>query len=298
MIGLLVGDALGVPYEFHPAPSIPPAELIETTPPEGFSRAHPGVAPGTYSDDGAHALGLLASLLDRGELDLEDLAARLTGWLDNGELAVDGRVFDVGMQTQRAIARLKGGIAAHLAGPAGERDNGNGSLMRVLPLALWHRGSDRDLVADARRQSLVTHGHVQSQLCCALYCLWIRRALEDSANPWSDATATLRALLPVDEANVLNRDVRPEPPPKGQGSGYVVDCLRSARDVATLETFEAIVKAAVALGDDTDTTAAVAGGFAGARFGLGAIPQRWRSALRGREIYAPLILRLADNAST
>jgi ADP-ribosyl-[dinitrogen reductase] hydrolase len=80
------------------------------------------------------------------------------------------------------------------AGPADEQANGNGSLMRVLPLALWHGGADAALVADAQRQSLATHGHVRSQVCCALYCLWARRTLQEAPEPWHAALATLRAI--------------------------------------------------------------------------------------------------------
>jgi ADP-ribosyl-[dinitrogen reductase] hydrolase len=88
--GLLVGDALGAPYEFHPASGIPAEHLIELDPPAGFRRSHVGVAPGTWSDDDAHALCLLASLLHCGQLDPEDLMRRLTNWYELGYLAVGG----------------------------------------------------------------------------------------------------------------------------------------------------------------------------------------------------------------
>jgi ADP-ribosyl-[dinitrogen reductase] hydrolase len=94
--GLLVGDALGVPYEFHHSASIPLPDSIDFDPPAGFPRAHDGVPPGTWSDDGAQALCLLASLLYRRELDIEDLMRRLTNWYEFGYMAADGQVFDVG----------------------------------------------------------------------------------------------------------------------------------------------------------------------------------------------------------
>src|SRR5688572_5012256 len=103
LVGLLVGDALGVPYEFHDAEEIPPADQIEMAPPPGFARAHASVPPGTWSDDGAHALCLLASLLHAGRLDVDDLGRRLVNWLEHGYLAVDHDVFDVGMQTRVAL---------------------------------------------------------------------------------------------------------------------------------------------------------------------------------------------------
>lgn len=294
LIGLLVGDALGVPYEFHPPQHIPPLDQIEFAPPPGYDRAHARVPPGTWSDDGAQALCLLASLLDRGKLEPDDLARRFLRWYEDGYLAVDADVFDVGNTTGHAIRAFRSGAPAVESGPAGERDNGNGSLMRVLPLALWHTGSDAALVADARMQSRVTHGHLRAQLCCALYCLWARRILAAAPDPWPGAVATLRALYPegTPEREEIEWSLRPDDAPEGRGGGYVVDTLRSARWALGAGDYERVVKAAISLGNDTDTTACVAGGIAGLRDGIAAIPTRWRADLRGQELLAPLLQRL------
>lgn len=301
LLGLLIGDALGVPYEFHDPEQIPPRELIEMQPPAGFRRAHAGVPIGTWSDDGAQALCLLASLLEIDKLDLADFGARMVRWYDEGYLAVDGRVFDVGVQTGAALRRLAAGTDPAQAGPNGEYDNGNGSLMRVLPLALWHRGDDQALIEDAMRSSLPTHGHLRSQVCCAVYCLWARRMLEgDSLDAaWEHAVATLERAASGREAweaelwlLALDRE------PQGRGSGYVADCLHSARMVLLHEdSFEGAVKAAIALGHDTDTTAAVAGGIAGIRAGASGIPTRWREQLRGRELLDPMLLALRRHSA-
>ena len=287
IVGLLVGDALGVPYEFHPPDEIPPLAAIEFEPPEEFRRSHGGVLPGTWSDDGAQALILLASLLHCTKLDVEDLGRRLVNWYDHGYKAVDARVFDVGVQTAHAINRLQGGVPAHQAGLRDEHANGNGSLMRVLPLALWHKGTIEELVADAQEQSVITHGHLRSQVCCALYCLWARYTMEGLRDAWQEAVASLRNVYDdnVPEREELEWSIRPDDPPEGRGSGYVVDCLRSARWAMEAGSYEQVVKAAVSLGNDTDTTACVAGGIAGLRDGVDAIPERWRTRLRGQELY-------------
>lgn len=297
LYGMLVGDALGVPYEFHPSARIPPREAIEMAPPDGFPRAHRDTPPGTWSDDGAQALALLASLLDRDGLDLEDFGARLVGWYERGDYAVDARVFDCGIQTRLAIDRMKAGAPAAVAGGAGERDNGNGSLMRVLPLALFCDRSDAELARLAMDQSSPTHAHPRARAACALYCLWARRELAgapSSAAAFADAAACLRSILgDAPERRELDEHLRPDHPPDGRGSGYVVDCLASARMVCERAgDYEAIVRAAIALGDDTDTTACVAGGIAGIRHGARGIPARWREALRGRAIVEPLADRL------
>jgi ADP-ribosylglycohydrolase len=297
LLGLLIGDALGVPYEFHPPEALPPLEQIELVPPAGFPRAHAQVPPGTWSDDGAQALALLASLLERGQLDLPDFGERIANWYQQGYMAVDGLVFDVGIQTRQAIHVMLAGTPAEQAGPVGERANGNGSLMRVLPLALWHRGSDTELVQLAQQQSLPTHGHLRSQVCCALYCLWARRTLQAVADPWQEAVATLRDIYPPNspESLELETQIKPDAPLGGGGSGYVVDCLHSARWAMQQPTYEQVVKAAISLGHDTDTTACVAGGIAGLREGVQAIPQRWQEHLRGRDLRDPLLAQLVTH---
>ena len=284
-----------MPYEFQAADSLPDFAEIEMQPPPGFARSHPHVRPGSWSDDGAQALCLLASLLFQGRLDLDDLGRRFLNWRNVGYLAAGGLVFDIGIQTSRALDALENGAPAAEAGPAGERDNGNGSLMRVLPLALWHQGSDAELFRDATRQSLITHRHPRAQLCCALYSLWARRTLESHADAWSAAVRAVREIAGSDPVwrTELEEHIRPDSEPGGTGSGYVVDCLHSARSALREDTFEAVVKRAVLFGNDTDTTAAVAGGIAGVRFGLSAIPERWLASLADREVVESLAKQLA-----
>lgn len=293
--GLLVGDAVGVPYEFNDPAKLPAREKIDMIPPSGFKLSGDCPPHGTWSDDGSQALCLLESVLEREKLDVDDFAKRVVRWLREGHLAVDRRVFDVGVQTREAIERIEKGAKPREAGGRRERENGNGSLMRALPLALWHRGTDAQLAEDACDQSLPTHGHVRSQICCAVYCLWARRMLERSPDPWNAAVKTLRDLLPPDseereELEDLHPDANAEP---GNGKGYVVETLKGARwAVETNARYEDVVRAAISLGWDTDTTACVAGGIAGIRDGVSAIPARWLQALRGREIAEPLLARL------
>lgn len=289
--GLLIGDALGVPYEFHAAVDLPPRDAIDFEPPAAFERSHAGVPPGTWSDDGAQALCLLQSLLAQGGVDLGDFSRRLVNWADWGYLAVDGEVFDIGLQTARAIEALRSGVPPERAGPNLERDNGNGALMRVLPLALWHVGNDESLIAMAAAQSLPTHGHPRSAVACAMLCLWARAELKALPSAWRDAKERLRRLgpeagLPVDE---IEQVLSPSHRDEVAGSGYVVDTLWSAR-VAMEESadYAGAVRRAIAFGNDTDTTAAVAGGIAGIRYGLYGIPLPWREKLLGQNLFKEL----------
>ena len=293
LLGLLVGDALGVPYEFHEPGNIPPRGQIQMTPPPGFPRSYCHVLPGTWSDDGSQALCLLESLLACRDWKPDHFASRLLAWYREGYLAVDGKVFDVGIQTGVALDRLAGGIAPIEAGLSGERNNGNGSLMRTLPLALLHWADDTSLVSLAHAQSLLTHAHPRSQVCCALYALWARSEIRCDSDPWARAVASLRSCYvhqPVfaGELEFVLEASACTP----TGTGYVVDCLLSAKHACRECNYESIVQAAISFGHDTDTTACVAGGIAGIRHGKAGIPAPWLAALRGRETLDPILDRL------
>ena len=300
--GLLIGDALGVPYEFHMKEDIPPLEQIEMSPPEGFIRAHSGTAPGTWSDDGAQALCLLDSLLYKGYFDLTDFSDRLLAWYENGLWAVDNRVFDVGIQTSIALSMYKSGSTPKDCGNIRPDVKGNGALMRVLPLALWHTGTDADLVSDAHMQCLITHGNITNHVCCALYCL-IASALINGNSFDTSLDIAIQKLRDIYTDNTVYLDeflfrLHPDEPDiwSGKGSGYVVDSLRSAVMIMkAANSYEEAVKQAIALGDDTDTTACITGGLAGLKFGYDNIPIRWLNSLLDKDKVEKLVNKLIQN---
>lgn len=292
LVGLLVGDAVGVPYEFRSPGELPPRAQLHMRPPPGFARSYANVPLGTWSDDGAQALCLAASLLECGEWNARDFGSRLLAWFREGYMAVDRKVFDVGIQTGEALGRLAEGIEP--SGLSGERNNGNGSLMRVLPAALLHAGGPESLVRLAHEQSALTHAHRRAQVCCALYCLWARAEVAGRPHAWDAAVADMRAayasredcLVELEGTILAARDRTPE------GTGYVVDSLLSARAACGERSFESIVQRAVAFGNDTDTTACLAGGIAGIRHGVKGIPGDWMRMLRGRDILDPLLAQV------
>ncbi|MFL9905312.1 ADP-ribosylglycohydrolase family protein [Paraburkholderia sp. RL17-337-BIB-A] len=297
LVGLLVGDAVGVGFEFKKPTQIPPRDQIEMTTPVGFRRSHAGVPVGTWSDDGAQALCLLASLRECGKFSLTDFAERLLRWLDDGYLAVDGHVFDVGIQTADALLRLRDGTSPRESGGASVMDNGNGSLMRVLPLALWHTGPDGELVHYAHLQSMVTHGHPRSLVVCAFYCLVARGYLHDLADPWSSADQRLEKIYAewsdqtarrafLCELDVLRSFPKTD---ESRGTGYVLDTIWSARKAMEAGSFEDVARTAISFGNDTDTTAAVACGLAGIKYGIDGIPERWLRQLRGFHLVEPVL---------
>jgi ADP-ribosyl-[dinitrogen reductase] hydrolase len=291
--GLLVGDALGVPFEFCHHASLPDIDILDYELPSGYAKSHAHVPVGTWSDDGAQALCLLTTLVNSPKLDMEDFAERLIRWYDHGYMAVDGFAFDVGNQTCEALNRLKRGVSPYESGLSGSYNNGNGSLMRCLPLSLLHQGTDEELIELAHLQSLVTHAHRRSQVCCALYCLWARYEILQVSDPWDCAVDGVRQHYASDpffmnEFNeVINYDTD-----KCRGAGYVVDTLHSVRIACMEKTFEDIIKRAIRFGNDTDTVASLAGGIGGIRHRMRGIPFRWKSRLRGLKILFPIMQRL------
>lgn len=294
--GLLVGDAIGTPYEFTSAQNLPDYTLINMTPPEGFRRSHSTIPVGTWSDDGAHALALLTSLLTRGKVDQQDLMNRLIAWYQQGTLALDKNPFDIGVQTQQALERYLDGVPLSRVAESHEYANGNGSLMRVLPLALWHTGTNQELIQDAFDQSHITHAHLRAKVCCAIYCLWARAILQgrNIEDGWAYAVQVFRELYEegTPERDQLEYHVKPDHIIKGRGTGYVIDCLQSARFALQQSNYQDVIRTAISLGEDTDTTACVAGGIAGLYYGVQQIPEVWLQQLRGKEMVEPLIHKL------
>jgi ADP-ribosyl-[dinitrogen reductase] hydrolase len=172
--------------------------------------------------------------------------------------------------------------------------------INMLPLALWQIGTDEALVRDAHLQSLPTHAHPRSLVACAFYCLTARGYLRNLADPWSWADQRLEVIYGewpdqrerkvfLAELDVLRSFPKTDQP---SGSGYVADCLWTARKALEAESFEDVARTAISFGHDTDTSCAVACGLAGVRFGISGIPARWLETLRGFEIVEPLIGQL------
>ena len=287
--GHLVGDAMGVPYEFQP-----PQPLHEIR--WGRHATHVAQPPGTWSDDGGLMLALLDSLV-RGSFDTADQGRRaLDWWLGTGYKP--GSIFDIGVITRESLERIRTGTAPEEAGGGGEHDNGNGSLMRILPIALvGHRASDAQLIAQATRASSLTHRHPRSMVTCAIYVLAARSLLHGAR----DRARVLAEAFDAVAANVGDYEVTELKVVKSYsartGSGYVVDCFWSAWDAfAGGSSYSEVVKRAIAYGDDTDTTACVAGGLAGTYWGRSGIPDQWLNDMRGRDIVDPILAKLLVTA--
>lgn len=296
IIGLTAGDALGAPAEFgerwmrdmDPVREMRSGGIFE-------------VPVGGWTDDTSMTLATLDSL--RGGYDPEDIMRRFVSWLRTGEYSL----FDepIGKQILRAIERFEQSGNIRSCGGTEESDNGNGSLMRILPICLFgylEKKSGRMTTADVlnmvHEASALTHNHPRSLIACGVW-YFITESILDGDGP-------LNALLQagIDQGIAFYRSMdapfadelshyartfdlnalRLIPRDAVSSTGYVVDTLEAALwSLATTDTFEACLLKAVNLGLDTDTIAAIAGGVAGLYYGYDAIPAQWRSALQKRE---------------
>jgi ADP-ribosylglycohydrolase len=302
LYGLLIGDAVGVPYEFHSAKELPSIDEIDMIPPVDFLRSHRSVPVGTWSDDGAQALCLLESLIECDGMNLDHFAQKMWAWYHDGVWAVDGKVFDVGIQTAASLRAYHSGVAPEKAGLTEPMGQGNGALMRVLPVALWHQGSDEELVQDASTQCLITHGHVVNQIACSLYCLWVRAIGQGASmeEGFQSAVGRLRTIYPQNSVHreELERTFRPDEEGATNGGGYVVETINSVRLAVRETSYEAVIKKAISLGNDTDTNAAIAGGLYGVKVGFAGIPQRWYKQLRAKERVEELLIKWFSDRTT
>lgn len=259
--GAIIGDAMGVPWEFKDRGT------FECTGMAGHG-THDQPA-GTWSDDGSMLLATCKSLQENeGQVRKKDLLRKFRSWYEEGAFTQYGEVFDIGIATRRSLHTGRG--------QDGERDNGNGSLMRILPLAFTDCSD-----VDVRIASSVTHAHWISTEACSLYVKIIRRCL--AGEDFADVVRSLTGLeAPFDRIAAIG-DL---PETEIRSGGFVVHSLEAAIwCTLQTDTFRDCILKAVNLGDDTDTTACICGGLAMACcYDFEDIPQEWLDMIPKKEI--------------
>lgn len=295
LVGLVVGDALGVPVEFGGRGE------RDRDPVRGMRGWGTHSQPvGAWSDDGALAMAHAAAFIAHGWEPRRHLEAFLA-WHDHAAYTAHGKVFDVGGATRRALMRFLRGDPLAQVGGRSPFDNGNGSLMRILPASCWWAGTPLDeLVEGLGAASALTHAHVRSRLCCAWHGQVASGLLERRSVAESLAgAAALAERVPEAERQVfaplVDRSFLDLPRESIRSDGYVVSTLTAACwCLHRHQEWSEAVLAAVNLGEDTDTTAAVTGGLAGLRCGITGIPRAWIACLPRSCEVIDLAERFAD----
>ena len=297
--GSLTGDALGVPVEFRSRAA------VQGDPVTGM-RGHGthGQPAGTWSDDSSLLLCTVESLTSGG-FSPDDLAARFVRWWRAGYWTPHGVVFDIGIATRQALMRAASGVPAEECGGRDEHDNGNGSLMRILPVSLRFAEADEsELLRRLSVASRVTHAHLRSVMACFFHGFVVRALLrgEAPAAALASAQAAFRARFADADPDewphfrrLLDPGMAALPEQAIRSGGYVIDTLEAALwCLLNSRSFEDCVLRAVNLGDDTDTTGCVAGGLAGLTWGMESIPDHWIAGLARRDEVAALIERFLE----
>lgn len=283
--GAILGDACGVPYEFKTPLEIPlRAQITFTEPVPRYDKTYPDVPYGTWSDDTSLILCLLDSIVGNNTAEWSSkFIDNMIHWRYNGLFAVDGKKFDIGIQTANALSELESGV--NIADRDDPNQYSNGALMRSIVPALCG-STDRTVEYLSRIHVRATHAN---NLCIAVsmvYSMMGYYLLKYNIITLDDALQ--EALIYVRELGSFNDglDILIEGKDKARtGSGYVVDSFWSAYDALKKSTnFKSTIQHAIAYGNDTDTTACIAGGLAGIIYGYDQLPKDWLEALRGKNV--------------
>ena len=272
IIGLLIGDALGVPVEFISRDEIKKNPVTDM---RGYGTYNQ--PEGTWSDDTAMVLATMHSIVKKQGIDYDDIMDRFTKWLFDSKYMQGDKTFDCGITTSTAINNYYfDEIPALESGCSGVRDNGNGSLMRILPLA-YIKNIDYKTIENI---SGLTHAHKRSKIACVLYVeiaksmienntLSIKEHIEKASDKIKEYYKDSTELKHFEK--IFNNDLDDI-----SGKGYVIytfECV--VHCLLTTESYRDAVLKAVNIGGDTDTNAAICGGLAGIYYGYESIPIDW-----------------------
>ena len=302
IMGVVVGDALGCPVQFESRKEVSRHPVTDM---RGYGTFN--LPEGSWTDDSSLTIALLESIRRIGKIDLDDIMENFMNWLYDGDFTPYGQSYDIGRGTMQAIDRYSRNRNAKKCGGGEEWNNGNGSLMRIMPACIYCSVmetsgiySDRDAIDVIHSVGGLTHAHIRSNIACGLYFFMVKQILigegplqERMREGLTQGFAFYESRL-ADKENLHYYDrlrdltafksLPAEKIKKIKSTGYVVDALEAAVwSLITTDRFDQALLKAVNLGDDTDTVGAIAGGLAGLYYGYDTIPENWLSAIKRRE---------------
>lgn len=287
VLGFAVGDALGVPVEFCSREMLTKNPLKEMI---GYG-SHK-VPEGTWSDDTSLMIATMDSINNKYNIDYIDIMNNFCEWFCNSKYTATDKLFDIGISTQKAIYNyIHGNYDVLKCGATDFYENGNGSLMRMLPIAFYiysKKLNDEDKNEIIGNVSSLTHGHEISKLGCNIFCDYVINILQGKSKDLA-----LEELGKIDYKRyysqaaiklydkILSGKIKDESINNIKSTGFVVDSLE-ASIWCTLKSnnYEESVLKAVNLGEDTDTIAAITGGINGIIYGKNCIPKKWLMKLK------------------
>lgn len=300
LFGVAIGDALGVPVEFKSREYLQQKPVIDMM---GYGTYNQPA--GTFSDDSSMTFCLAESLTH--DFDLNHIAQNFVKWRDENYWTARGEVFDIGIATNQALTRLANGEQPEFAGSFSSDSNGNGSLMRILPLLFYIKDLPIAQRYHITKQiSSITHGHIRSVITCFYYLEFAREILLGREK--FDIYKKLQIEIPDFLASIsinqfeislfdrlLKYDISKLKEEEIASSGYVLHTIEaSIWCLLSTDNYKDSTLKAVNLGEDTDSTAAVLGGLSGLLYGFDSIPKSWIDQIARKEDIENLAERLAN----
>lgn len=278
ILGAAIGDAIGLPYQFKERDSF---ECLGMTGMGTFSKP-----AGYWSDDTSMTLATMDGIVSAGKIDTTSIADRFVNWMYGSRYTPGCNAYDIGRTTRDSVERYAEGFPPSRSGGYTFYDNGNGALMRILPLAFLP-GTSIENVKDVGG---ITHNHVISHACCIFHVIYAKIMIQYPLSNRNNIAVALKILPEKYRAAVpeLNRLLEIEDYQREQikSSGFVVDTLMAAMwCFITTSNYRDCILKAVNLGGDTDTIAGIAGGLAGIRYGFTeiGIPPQWLAGLAHKD---------------
>ncbi len=293
LLGLAVGDALGTTVEFQARDSFPPVTDM-------VGGGVFNLAPGQWTDDTSIALCIAASLMETGAYDPRDQLARFVRWFRDGYLSSTGRCFDIGNQTRTALEEFAV-TGEPYRKTAGAMSAGNGSLMRLAPVAMAFCDDPEAAAQFSADSSRTTHPAVECVEACGAYGRLIAAAIEGASHTelYVLAADLAEQVTSPELATILRGSYRVKERDEISSSGYVLHSLEAALwAFARTDDFLDGALLAVNLGDDADTVGAIYGQLAGALYGRSGIPESWRNRLHDARMIEDLAAGIAERIGT
>ena len=269
--GFVVGDAIGVPVEFSSRKELEEDPVVDMREYGTYNQPK-----GTWSDDSSMTIATMTSIVNKKGIDYTDIMEEFCKWAFEGEHTPHGERFDIGNTTIRGLLRYQNGEKAQKCGGTSTHDNGNGSLMRILPLAFIEE-IDYETIENI---SALTHGHDRSKIACVLYVEIVKSMLsndltiDEHINNYCEKIKT--HYEGNEEIGEFDRIFNDDFSGGIMSGGYVIDTIEAViYCLKTTDNYKDAVLKAVNLGGDTDTTACICGGLAGIYYGFDAIPIDW-----------------------
>lgn len=295
IMGVIIGDALGLPVQFLSREELKKNPLTEMI---GYGTFHMPV--GAWSDDGSMTLATLDSIREKQEIDYDDIMGRFVEWNFEGQYTPTGKAYDQGLTCLEAIYNYMDKNDYKICGKTGEYANGNGALMRILPVCLYAYEQQKKgtislekALEYVHQATALTHNHLRAKIASGIYFFMVQAILDEEGtlieriqtgvsragayyrNNQNNSTEWMRYRRLEDL-----REFKQTEENEIRSSGYVVDTIEAAVwSLITTDSFEDALLKAVNLGDDTDTVGAIAGGLAGLFYGYHQMAYQWKKVI-------------------